>query len=559
MSFIPGGYEDEDSDDEFADLVYSHDPLKKNDTEVDGPILSVAKPTSAESAPTVTQHAATAPVEGDFDWGFVPVVQSKAFISVPNSLNVAGDDREAGRPTTPIAIVLDDIRNAIINDNVEYIELNADPANGYPVDTLLKNGWTALMYSAGQAFPELVQFFLVNGADPNFHRDMFTPLMAVCCSTNKDESKLVECAKLLLEYGAEIKKTDRFLNTPIVHATKKGKKELAQFLLDNGAGVNDSDTNGFTCLHLAAQAGRGDIVRIFLDAGAIPDLLTSDGQTAAEVAYDADHQKIGDIIEKMKTERMNSNELSESDLKALQTTGSRSPAIFNYSSAVRSTSYEAKRDPTDLEIFLNGLSLSDCIPIFENNNVTLMNLMLLEEEDLTKMGILKLGDRKRIIEAVHGITKADWRPSSLPDLKEKKNNLNAVDAVLVMSNIAKHLSYIETTVAYLRHQVKKQPLMLEKCQDIARIDRLTGNLDECLNNTHLVFDEIRFLKKDITPLTGNAEHAVPHDINENLIKLLDEKPSRRQSVFFIGAAIASTIVIAKFHHQIPFSSLFSKN
>lgn len=42
--------------------------------------------------------------------------------------------------------------------------------SGYKVNTVLKCGWTPLMYAASSALPQIVKFLIDNGADPHSHK-----------------------------------------------------------------------------------------------------------------------------------------------------------------------------------------------------------------------------------------------------------------------------------------------------------------------------------------------------------------------------------------------------
>ena len=41
---------------------------------------------------------------------------------------------------------------------------------GFNVNTVLKCGWTPLMYAVSSAFPQITKFLLDNGADPHGHK-----------------------------------------------------------------------------------------------------------------------------------------------------------------------------------------------------------------------------------------------------------------------------------------------------------------------------------------------------------------------------------------------------
>lgn len=122
----------------------------------------------------------------------------------------------------------------------------------------------------------------------------------------------------------------------------------------------------------------------------------------------------------------------------------------------------------------------------------------------------------------------------------------------MMSNIAKHLAYIETTVAYIRCQVKKDPKTLELGQDRANVLQLFGDVNECLRNTRLVFDEVRFFKRDLLAVKENAEFYPadligPTELSKDLAS--DEESRLPKQLVITGAAlVAAGLVVLKYQN-----------
>ena len=80
-----------------------------------------------------------------------------------------------------------------------------------------------------------------------------------------------EAAKLLLENGADINKTDRYGYTPLHIACGRGRVDSVKFLLDNGADPNiASDLGDETPLNVACREGYFDIARCLLNRKADP-------------------------------------------------------------------------------------------------------------------------------------------------------------------------------------------------------------------------------------------------------------------------------------------------
>lgn len=69
-----------------------------------------------------------------------------------------------------------------------------------------------------------------------------------------------------------------------------------------------------------------------------------------------------------------------------------------------------------------GLTLSHYLPLFQQENITLKDLMRgYTEEELQQIGIDKKGDRKRILDEAVKLVTAKWHPQSLPPLRTKSD------------------------------------------------------------------------------------------------------------------------------------------
>lgn len=78
-------------------------------------------------------------------------------------------------------IDLDDFRIAAVKGDLN--KLKCDIENGILVNQVLRNGWTALMYAASSGRWQIVEYLVEKKSNPNFHKELFTPLMASCAYT----------------------------------------------------------------------------------------------------------------------------------------------------------------------------------------------------------------------------------------------------------------------------------------------------------------------------------------------------------------------------------------
>jgi len=91
--------------------------------------------------------------------------------------------------------------------------------------------FTSLFIALSSGHPEVVEFLLEHGADPNIkNNDGSTPLHYAA-----DNSKVVE---VLLEHGADLNIRDKYGATPLHDAAENGHPEVVELLLEHGADPN---------------------------------------------------------------------------------------------------------------------------------------------------------------------------------------------------------------------------------------------------------------------------------------------------------------------------------
>lgn len=124
---------------------------------------------------------------------------------------------------------LDDFRIASMKGNLDTVKSYVE--NGVSVSQVLRSGWTALMYSVSCGRWQVTEYLLEMKANPNFHKELFTPLMAACASSHEVEDDLVKCVEILIANGANINATERHKVTPLMFACKEKRLKIVQTLL----------------------------------------------------------------------------------------------------------------------------------------------------------------------------------------------------------------------------------------------------------------------------------------------------------------------------------------
>ena len=160
------------------------------------------------------------------------------------------------------------------------IDLDANPADYPPIFIAARDGDVQAMRAE-----------LASGVDPNLRRsDQTTPLHVIAANANvqnanvqggrrylrcPNESRLLECTRLLLDAGADPCVRDEYRITAIYYCVSHNHPEILAMLLEAGARavVNHRyDGNNWTALSQATRSGRMECLHLLLAAGADANL-----------------------------------------------------------------------------------------------------------------------------------------------------------------------------------------------------------------------------------------------------------------------------------------------
>jgi ankyrin repeat protein len=152
-------------------------------------------------------------------------------------------------------------------------------------------GQTALVWAAAQNQPEMVELLLTHGADPDARsepptwdrqvsgekRRLFRPFGGLTALLYAAREGCLECARALVEGGADIDLSGYRGITPVMMALDNFHFDLAAYLVEAGASLNVWDWWGRSPLYVAIDMHT-------LRAGGRPDLPSTDATSALEVA-----------------------------------------------------------------------------------------------------------------------------------------------------------------------------------------------------------------------------------------------------------------------------------
>lgn len=123
---------------------------------------------------------------------------------------------------------------------------------------------SALHFAAQNGHTEVVELLLSRGSDVNIraaNENGFTPLHAASAQDH------VDCARMLLDHGANPNAANNFGVTPVFWAVENGASPIIELLCRYKANINHQDNEGLTPLHWAITHGYLGCAKTLLTQG----------------------------------------------------------------------------------------------------------------------------------------------------------------------------------------------------------------------------------------------------------------------------------------------------
>ncbi|KAL5015305.1 hypothetical protein ScPMuIL_009575 [Solemya velum] len=435
----------------------------------------------------------------------------------------------------PRSLTLDDFKMAVMKGNLETMAEFLE--KGMLVDSILKCGWTGLMYAASTANFSVVTFLLEAGADANFHCDMYTVLMAACSSTVSKEDNVFSCVCGILDHGADPDAHDRYHMTPVMYAAREGHVKVVDKLLEREIDINRQDSRGWTALTWSIFKGHKQVVKTLLKGGANPKLKHCDGQTAMDQAQITANEDIIDILGGTESRPT----VTVTMQPVIESSNNTHPSHLSLPSRPSSSQSTTDREQGyikygELELFLCGLELGSFVYKFQEQHVDFPTFLRMTDDDFIKMGIQQIGVRKKLLDGIQAVHKKEWEKSSLPSILYNKH-ISCAEAVAMVANISKHSRYMGSCIGFVKDQLLAHPFILEQIQEGSGPKQLQQHTTDAVKNIQGLQKELGHLQEHLSEILKQGNYDPP-----DIIKLGKVK-KRRINYWKLVGSVGLTVTV----------------
>ena len=215
---------------------------------------------------------------------------------------------KAGGHNTALAYACGWGDRTVYRPNPKVVELLLQ--NGADPNIPAKNGSSPLQWAAQAGNEDIVALLLKYGAAVNAVSDSGNTALAYACGSGHSVLHCynLKVIKLLLERGADPNIPAHDERFPLDLAAQAGHADIVELLLKNGAKVNAISGSNTA---LAYACGWGDrtvyrpnleVIKLLLKRGADPNLPTYDGRFPLDLATQAGHADIVELLLKVNTQ-----------------------------------------------------------------------------------------------------------------------------------------------------------------------------------------------------------------------------------------------------------------
>ncbi|KAM3968287.1 ankyrin repeat, SAM and basic leucine zipper domain-containing protein 1 [Aphomia sociella] len=434
------------------------------------------------------------------------------------------------------------LQDAIINGNVKEVERIVINDLNNSVNLKLNSGWTPLMHACFHAQDKVVEFLLEKGADPNLHSDSVTPIMAACSNSSANNDTIFNIITNLLDRNCILNIGDKYGQTPLMRAISSGRVTVVQKLLEKDINIEMRDQQGWTALFWAVHHNQPEILEMLIAHGARLTEVDRSNRTPTEIALSHDHQIIIEILNKhLKVE--------DTDETNKNTYLNQIRSWHDYYPGVKMG--EKLDYGGEIPHLLYGMNCERLTPIIDSSGIDLRTFLLMEEDDMIKLGIDMPYERQRLKYGLRNFHMRGWKLNAVAGLYARKTeNYSVLDCLTTLGTHLQQIYVLEATLQYtLREYAKIQNEIKFEPPDSPLIMKMNTATKKMVTNIKSIRREIKNLKTVLTRISKS--NPLPADI-------IREKSTKEIAMGYVTDAVVMCSLVVLAYHARDRKSLSEK-
>ncbi|XP_063379715.1 ankyrin repeat, SAM and basic leucine zipper domain-containing protein 1 isoform X2 [Cydia fagiglandana] len=385
------------------------------------------------------------------------------------------------------------LQEAIINGNLDDVKTILSNELKNNANFRLDSGWTPLMHACFHAQDKIVEYLLRQGADPNLHSDSVTPVMLACSNSSASNEAILNIFASLVGKGCLLNIGDKYGQTPLMRAISSGRLEMVQKLIDYQVNIEMRDQQGWTALFWAVHHNQPEILKLLISHGARLREVDKNSRTPLDIAYSHDHQQIIDVLNPhFKTDEK--TDVGVNVVNDISSWRDFYPGVEkgfkpNYASEIRH--------------LLFGMSCERLGPLIQQSGIDLRTFLLLEADDMAKLGITMPFERHRLEVGLRNFHTKGWNLNSVAGLyAQKHKNYSVLDCLTTLGTHLQQIYILETTVQYaLREYKKVQDQIKFEPPDSPILTKLKNTAAKLVANINNIRGEMKIMKSILVKVT----------------------------------------------------------
>ncbi|XP_063987490.1 ankyrin repeat, SAM and basic leucine zipper domain-containing protein 1 [Diachasmimorpha longicaudata] len=395
-------------------------------------------------------------------------------------------------------------------------------ASGHDINVFLSSGWTLLLYASHALLPEVMEYLLKRGANPNIHKNGYTPLMAACDSIHGKSDNRLQCISILLEAEADPNATSNTRTTALMLACKSGHPGVVVKLLEQVKNIDAVDNDGSSAIFYAVIGNHPEIVKILMSRNASVSLKDRRDRTIRDIAST---KRFDDILEML--------DFEEEEIESF------SPVAYvtewkDCFPGIKGTKEGFVN--VDVAAVLYGLGLDRYRPIFKG--MELHEFLQLKEEDLVRLGMDLGYHRKVFLKGLMQFHTKRWSHLSLGSLNKSLAH-TLYNGVIALGNVARQISVIGSSFGFIKSnvaQLGKPKEVLSDIQNKVFKDELQKT-EETLGSLRKDLDQMLKFAKNVEK--DSVVYPLPEYIGPDKKKQMSSWP------IILGATVMAALYLSK--------------